>query len=434
MRAPLLSAAALVLALPGFAADPAAPKKMKASFFGEGGGHKDSDPATDQYMQGELGALKPEPSAPSNQPEPAPAQKPVPAPVVSAPAAPAAPAASSSDSAQPVASVPASPRTGAPSRSSAGRPPAAERNAPVPGDARPAGRSSLWNGLVRPLEMKASDAAAGDDDSARAAGERDYETHILGGQAAPARPSLNETASSPAGSSALAAPGAAATAGSGKVFVSMELDPKEAGSLRDAVAGLGATTGFAADSRFEMIAGPAGRAMVSGWLPAGKLGEALLQPGVKRLRVETRARPSVPSETTAPFVVGLRVEDAAQARESVSVGVRALTSEAGFRLTRVIGVETAPDGRSVAIVAGTLPLSRLTKALSLPQVAKIVPAGGEPPAPASPASPVPAGGLQGFMKFAAERGPWLIVLTLLLALPSLRAPARRFAAVFSPYR
>jgi hypothetical protein len=42
--------------------------------------------------------------------------------------------------------------------------------------------------------------------------------------------------------------------------------------------------------------------------------------------------------------------------------------------------------------------------------------------------------VSGFASFAARRGPWLIILTLLLLLPSLRAPARRAAAVFNPYR
>jgi hypothetical protein len=293
----------------------------------------------------------------------------------------------------------------------------------------------LWNGLVRPLDLKGSDAASGDDDSARAAADRDYETHILGQDAAPARPSLTQSAgpsAAPAGSAALA--GAPGGSDGGKVFVSLELDPREAGSLRDAVAGLGASAGFAADSRFEMMAAPGGRALVSGWIPSGRLAQALAQPGVKRLSVETRARPSAPRETRGDFIIGLRVDDAARAREAAGLGVRALTSEAGFKLTRVIGVETAPDGRSVAVVAGTLPLARLAKALSLPSVAKILPSGGEPPAPApAPEAPRPQG-LLGFLRFSADRAGWLIVLTLLLALPSLRAPARRVAAVFSPYR
>jgi hypothetical protein len=101
-------------------------------------------------------------------------------------------------------------------------------------------------------------------------------------------------------------------------------------------------------------------------------------------------------------------------------------------LTRVVGLETAPDGRSVAVVSGELPLSKLPRAMALSEVVKIIPLGGEVPTPA-PAEPS-AGGLAGFAAFAAKRGPWLIILTLLLLLPSLRDPARRAAAVFSPYR
>jgi hypothetical protein len=294
----------------------------------------------------------------------------------------------------------------------------------------------LWNGLVQPLDMKEPAAGSAGDDQARANADSDYETRILGMKAAPARPSLGAAAPAPAPAAA-PSPDPAALAssagGAGRVFVSLELDPAEAGSLRDAVAGLGATAGFAADARFEMLAGPGGRARVSGWMPASRLGDALLRPGVKSLRVETRARPSAPRTTSGDFVVGLRVPDPARARESVDAGVRVLASETGFKLTRVIGVETAPDGRAVAVVAGSLPLSNLSKAMSLFEVAKILPAGGEPPAPA-PTAPAAPQGLAGFLRFAVQHGAWLIVLTLLLALPSLRAPARRAASIFNPYR
>jgi hypothetical protein len=414
---PSLVAASLLLASTAFAADAAEPK-MKASFIGEGGGYKHPDQATDQYMEGALGAP---PNADAKSP--APAEKNVlPAPLPTQLKA---------------APLPASPKTGAPSRSISGRPPAAGRNAPVSGEARPAGRSSLWNGAVKPLEMKTAQAAAAesvDPAQAREDSDREYDERILGLKNGRSRPALG--AANP-GSAALAARGAsvaAADAGGSKVFVSMEIDPREAGSLRDAVAGLGATTGFAADARFEAAAGPGGRTLISGWIPASRLGDAASRPGVKSLRVETRARPSSPRATAGEFIIGLRVDDAARARESADAGVRALTSEAGFRLTRVIGVETAPDGRSVAVVAGTLPISRLAKAMSLYEVATILPVGGEPPAPSASAGVPQASGLSGFMKFAAERGPWLIILTLLLALPSLRGPAVRLASVFNPYR
>jgi hypothetical protein len=419
-RAPLLAAALFVSAAAAASADPPAPadpKPFKANFIGEGGGYKHPDQATDDYLQNGLGAgaapaaLPPTQTAPTLPPNQA------------APSLPArAPATA--------AAVPVSPRTGAPSRSSSARPAAAERNAPVPGEARPAGRQSLWNGLVQPLDMTAAQAGSADPDAARADADSDYETHILGMQGGPARPKLGARADGRSTST----PAPSAAMGGNKVFVSLTLDPREAGSLRDAVAGLGASTGFAADSRFEAMPGPNGTALISGWLPSARLGDALARPGVKSLRVETRPRPSTPRETGGDFLVGLHVSDPAHARGDVELGARALTAAAGFRLTRVIGLETAPDGRAIAVVAGWLPLSRLPAALELSEVAKISPVGGEPPVPAADASvPAPAG-VTGFARFAAERGPWLIILTLLLLLPSLRAPARRLAAVFSPYR
>lgn len=433
MRAPL-AAVALLLSSAAFAADPsAAPEpKMKASFIGEGGGYKHPDPATDQYMEGSLGAPggtgAPLPKSEHAAPPPAPSSR------VGLPKAGAIKTADPVASASPSPRL-ASPRAGAPSRSIAGRPPAAERNAPAPGDARLAGRSSLWNGLVQPLDMKGADAGSAGDDQARADADSDYETRILGMRKAPARPSLDAAPPAPvatAPASDLAAL-ASATGGAGRVFVSLELDPQEAGSLRDAVAGLGAATGFAADARFEMMAAGGGRTRISGWMPASHLGDALLRPGVKSLRVETRARPSTPRATAGEFLVGLRVDDPARARESVDAGVRVLKEQTGFKLDRVIGMETAPDGRAVAVVSGTLPLSRLSKAMSLFEVAKILPAGGEPPAPAPSGAAAPAG-LAGFMRFAVQHGAWLIIVTLLLALPSLRSPARKLASVFNPYR
>jgi hypothetical protein len=278
----------------------------------------------------------------------------------------------------------------------------------------------------------AAAADSTDPDAARANADSDYETHILGMKGAPARGALGSTPASAAAASNASA--ASARASGGKLFVSLALDPREAGSLRDAVAGLGSSAGFSPDARFEATPGPNGTVLYSGWIPAGRLGDALARPGVKSLRVETLARPSNPRETSGEFLVGLRVDDAAHAREGVDAGVSALTSAAGFRLTRVIGLETAPDGRSVAVVAGLLPLSRLSRAMGLSEVAKIVPVGGDVPAPAAPVVPAGPGGVSGFVNFAISHGPWLIILTLLLLLPSLRAPARRVAAIFNPYR
>jgi len=432
VRAPL--AAALFLAASAaiaLAADPHEPKTMKASFIGEGGGYKPADQTTEGILVGDQGAA-------SNDERKAPPAGDVPAAAAIGPGVPAAGVSSpqtahAAPSAPAAPSVSASPRIDAPSRPDAARPAASGRNASIPeGAKKPEGRQSLWNGLMQPLAMTGSAAAsASDPDAARAEADRDYETHILGMKPGPDRPALAAKPAPAAAPSSVASVDAARADG-GKVFVSLALDPREAGSLRDAVAGLGAAAGFSADARFEAMPGPNGTVLYSGWLPAGRLGDAMSRPGVKSVRIETRARPSNPRETGGEFLVGLRLDDPARAREAVDAGVGALQGAAEFHLTRVVGLETAPDGRTVAVVSGSLPLSKLPRAMALPEVVKIIPLGGEvpPPVPAEPA----AGGLSGFAAFAVQRGPWLIILTLLLLLPSLREPARRAASVFSPYR
>lgn len=294
-----------------------------------------------------------------------------------------------------------------------------------PPPAAPAAPGSLLSGLVQPLDMPAEDAGAADADSASELGRRDYESRLLGLEDAPTRPRTRGPERSPT---------AHAGAGEGMLFVSLELDPRESGSLRDCVAGLGAVAGFAADARFEPLAGPAGSVLISGWMPAAGLAAALSRPGVKRLRVETRPRPSAPRQTMGEFLVRLRLEDPAHARAAVDAGVAALASAAGFRLTRVVGLETSADGRGAAVVAGRLPLSRLAKAMGRADVLKISPLGPASADASESLSPARPSGARSFARFALERGLWLVLLTLAMALPLLRRAAGRALRVFVPYR
>jgi hypothetical protein len=400
-RAPWLAAALLAAVAASAAEPPPAPpsqapaQPFQANYIGEGGGAKASDPATDDYMVGD--------------------QKPGPG------------GASSSDQAA----------ADAPADGAAARPAPARAAASEPDEAAPpAGARSLWNGLVQPLDAAAD---ADDADEARAGSDRDYEARILGIKSARPRPGLSAASRRARASRASdAAALSTARSGAGKVFVAVEINPGEAASLRDAVAALGPAAGFTADPRFDAMPGPGGNVMFSGWMPSSRLADALAQPGVKSLRVETRARSSTANGARAQFLIGLRLDDPARAREGVGADVRALSAATGFRLTKVMGIETAPDGRAVAVVSGLLPLSRLPEAMGLPMVAKISPVGGDvpEPAPAPSASPALAagGGAARFAAFAISRSPLLIVLTLLLLLPSLREPAFRAAEVFSPYR
>lgn len=361
-----------------FIAAPALSKgTLSTKQFGGGGGYTHPSAEAGDYL--ENGARRETPPAPAPNPKPDPVRPPS-APVASAPAAaPSAPAVAGHRAAAP----------------------------------------SLWNGLVRPLAAPA-DAPAGDE-QARAAGAAEYD-----GQAeAPAL--TDETAATSEGSRGFATsePGRA-----GALFVSIELDPGEAGTLRDAVAGLGAA-GFSRDHRFEATPGAGRASVVTGWLPASRLAEAVARPGVRRVSIETSARPAARTQTEGAFLIGLRVPDPARPEESLAPALAELARDAGLRERRVLGLETAPDGRVVAVVAGRMPLALLSKALARADVVKLVPAPASgSPSLLMPTPPTPGG----FARFMAKRGLWLVLLTLAVGLlPSARAGVGRGLSALIPY-
>lgn len=331
--------------------------------------------------------------------------------------------------AAPSAASGASPRIDTPSRKTSARPAPAERNVSVPEAApekKEKAKVSLWNGLVQPLEMNSAAAQNADPADARERSGQDYEALILGAERAPARPKLEKEAS-PAAPLSEQLKDAARDP---KLFVSVEIDPVEAGTLRDAVAGLGSAAGFAADSRFGPLAAPGGKMLVSGWLPAKNLAEALKRPGIRRVQIETLPKPTVPSTLSGDFVLGLRVEDPRQAKDVVTSEVQSLNNDVSFKLSRVVGVETTKEGEHFAIIEGSLPLNNLSRVLSRSAIAKVSPlTAASHPAPAPPAPT-----FQGFGKYVMQNGLWLIVITLALALPTLRSIVRRATEIFVPYR
>ncbi len=398
MVKPLIVVAALLLA-----ATAARPDGVKLRSFGDGGGYTHPDPATQQFLDGD--AQNPPPAAAAAatvSPVPTPSPAFAAAPVPNAPAAPAAPSAATSPSRPASAAVVGAPR-----------------------------RESLWNGVVTPLAV-APGLTSDDPDTARAAADSDYSARVFGQAPVLHGPRVvgPGAAPAPAANSALsAAPGVKPA--EGRLFVSLVIDPREAGTLRDAVAGLGAAAGFAADNRFEPTSGADGMERITGWIPVSRLGAALQRPGVRSVRVDpVRLAPA--AEATARFLVGLRVTDPGRAAAEVETELRDMASSAGFRATRVVGLETAPDGSAVALVEGRLALARLAQVLDRDDVARIEPLLPAPaPVPARTAVP---GSLAGFARFASERGLWLILVTLLLALPSLRSGVGRLSAIFNPYR
>jgi len=391
---------ALVVTLVAFSSAQTPP--AKAPFgnksFGDGGGYKHPDQQVGQYFE-----IKPTfPEALKDEQEPAKLEAKAIAPL-DGEAAPAA--AITRERRRP------RPRIELPATETAGKAPAK---------------------LAATAQTGTSDDTAGDD------ARRDFETKMLGASSEPRRPGLADPKEAPAMKDAPAAKEAPVLpmlaeipTGEGMLFVSLELDPQEAGSLRDAVAGLGSAAAFRPDARFQPIPGERGSVRISGWLPVSRLGDAIARPGVKRVSVERGSRPAADDRVGGAYLVTLRVSDQSRPDDSIAQSVASLTAETGFKFERVLGIESVPGGASTALISGTMPVSRLSRALGHSAVVRIASADPVEAAPAAPAQPSRKAG---FVSFVMEKGLWLVLLTLLLALPSIGEAVKKGLSVFVPYR
>ncbi len=377
---------ALLLAL-----SPARANGFKMMSFGDGGGYKHPDPATQQFLDGPQPPVSGTASgAASSVAAGAPAAKTSPKPVVAS----AGGSAVSTRPPRPAASSLEVPRAGG----------------------------------LRPLAVAPGTLSSADAESASAGAESDYDARVLGLASGPRRAPLGVAAG--AGASV---PGAAVSAGGPRLFVSVAIDPREAGDLRDAVAALGAGAGFALDARFAPVPGPDGLARVSGWIPAARLADVLRGRGIRSVSVAS-PRPPAAAPLNANYRVGLFVSDPARASEEVRAKLEDLAREDGFRPTRVVGLQDGAAGRSIAFVDGSLPISRLGDVLARSGVDSVVPQLPAPATEARSARTAPRRGIAGFARYAFRRGLWLVLLTLLAALPAIRGAAARLAEVFNPYR
>ncbi len=384
------------LALSTARAAPAKPSPFSNKAFGDGGGYKHPDAEVGQFFETKPDGKTGSGAKPEAKPKP-------PAPAKLSPEALPAPAASRP---RPRPFAPVAAKAAAPEAS---RTETASVNPPAPPAASVAG---------------APDAAL---DSASEDARRDYETRLFGAAPEPGRARLEDRLQP-----AFAEPELSSSLGEGLLFVSLELDAQEAGSLRDAVAGLGSAAAFRPDARFQPRPAAGGSVRISGWLPASRLGDALGRPGVRRVEVERGSRPSADARVTGDYLLTVRVGDVTRPEESIAASVGELTSKAGFKLERVLGIETAPAGGATALVSGTLPVSQLGRALALSGVIKVASAVPEPkPALEAPAAPIKK---TGFLKFVMERSLWLILLTILLALPTMGGAVKKGLSVFVPYR
>ncbi|MDP3541685.1 MAG: hypothetical protein Q8T11_04370 [Elusimicrobiota bacterium] len=388
------------LALPSAQAAPSQPSPFSNKAFGDGGGYKHPDAEVGQFFE-----TKPDGKI-EGQPDPRPATAPKPQPQAPAKLSPERlplPAAVSRPRPRPFA-------------------PAAKADTQ--------GLSRTETASVNPPSPPAASFAGAEDaalDSASEDARRDYEARLFGAAPEPRRPRLDDRQQP-----ALAESDDNSPMGEGMLFVSLELDAQEAGALRDAVAGLGSVAAFRPDARFQPRPAAGGAVRISGWIPASRLGDAIARPGVRRVEVERGARPSGDARITGDYLVTVRVGDVSRSEESIASSVAELTAKAGFKLERVLGIETAPSGGATALVSGTLPVSLLGRALALPGVIKVASAVPAPQAVlADSAAPVKKAG---FLQFVMERSLWLILLTILLALPTMGGAVKKGLSVFVPYR
>lgn len=380
-------------------AKPAAkPSPFSNKSFGDGGGYTHPTGEVGQYFETKP-EMKPEPER-----EEAKDEATTPARVVR--------------EIKPVAATPSRPRPRPFAAPEAGRPALSPTETASAERAPAAGRTAAANPGGTSLDAASDDA------------RRDYESRLFGAAPEPRRPGLGGL-DGRAGEPESAPAHAADSPTDGMLFVSLELDSKEAASLRDAVAGLGAAAAFRPDARFQPTPGADGSVHISGWLPASRLGDAIARPGVRRVAVERSARPAGDHRLTGDYTVKLRVGDPAAPEESVSRSVRSLTEQTGFKPSRVFGFETAPDGSATALVAGTMPISQLSRALGHSGVIAVNASGAAVETDAAPAAPA---GKRGFLDFVMARGLWLLLLTLVLALPSIGQAVKNGLAVFVPYR
>lgn len=429
-------------------------KSFHASFIGEGGGFQEGNPASKDYLENagrEDAAGKPQaqpeaqrgnsalPRAVEPKLEPAPEPKKArdafvikdpasrryeqthparpapPAPPADAPATAAAPAQGKNEPAAPAAF--------------AGPAARAAREKETPDDRK---RYSLWEGLSSPLSLPANKVKDADADQASQLGRQDYDGHILG-----AAPAAVAKAGTPDGNGlASAASGKEPAAPQGETFVAVSLDLKAA-ELKDAVAGLSAA-GFRPDARFQPVFSGVGekKADVWGWMPSGRVPEALRLPAVAR--VQTSADTAAAAAAPAPrgplsqVLVGIRVRAGLGVDETYARVARELSSEAGLRVTRTVGYQPVPGSHDLAlVVVGEVPARGLSRLMGHPEVLKVMPA---PPAPDAGRSPRKPAALLRFLSFVQGRAPVLVLVTLLLLLGPVADKVGAVLRVFVPYR
>lgn len=256
------------------------------------------------------------------------------------------------------------------------------------------------------------------------------------GAAAPLElPPSRETPAPDAERLADAPASAGAASGDGRMFVNLEMEVKEGGELKDAVAEASRASGFVADARFPILRSEAASRSVSvwGWLPSANLGLAARLPAVRRVTASSPARPSV-GTAVSELLIGVRVRDGADPTTELARVRRELSAAAGVVWRRIIGYQAVPGSRDLAVIAlADVPIRSLAKVLEHSAVLRVA----APPvdknaleperyAPVPHPAPIASGPVR-FFQFALAESPALLIVTLVLLVPSLAAAARRLS-------
>jgi len=299
-------------------------------------------------------------------------------------------------------------------------------------------------------------------DQAATWGRQDYDTHILGRKQTPVAGDMDNVAGSGRGESLggqaaaraqfasrvvsqasvraeeIVAPGKSSVspaAGTGsELFVALNLDLKNHPdtTLKDAVADLVRTSGFRQDVRFAPAAVGAGPDQVAlwGWMPTGRVDEALKVPVVTRIEVSPAPRRAALA-TATDLLLGVRVPRGSDLSEAGARAEQEL-SACGVRVKRTIGTQTAPGtAETILVIEAVVPINALSRLMARPDVVKMA------PVPEAEIAPLPRDatpGLQRFFDFVVKHSPLLLVLTLLMLLPWVVGGLAAACRVFVPYR
>ena len=229
-----------------------------------------------------------------------------------------------------------------------------------------------------------------------------------------------------------ARPAAAPSNSADQLFVNVEVELKEGGQLRDAVAELASGAGFQADLRFPATHSAALPRNVSlwGWLPSGRVGAAAQLPSVRRLSSLQTPR-AEPGRAVSRMVIGLRIPAGVDAASAVAVARAELSSDAGVVWLRTIGYQAVPGSSDLAMISlADVPVRSLSRVLAHSSVLRVAPAPTDNAIPyvrRDGSLPLAAPARRGFLGYVAQQSPVLLVLTVLLLLPPLTSAARRLS-------